>query len=471
MLEALNKMFMKTRWPTSALWPDRASLRRRIFGAGFWSLAGTGLSYAITFGSNLILTRLLAPEMFGVMAIATLVITVLTMLSDFGLIQNIIQSSRGSDSAYLNTAWAIQIIRGLLLWVLALCIALFLVAANLVGLLPQGSTYADTYLPYVIAVVSFSIIIDGFQSTKVSEATRYLSLGRITLIRTLGQIVGLICMFGWIFLIGRSIWALVAGTICSRMLTTPLTHIWLPGSTNRWQWDQSSFYEILHFGKWIFLSSILGLFANNADRILLGGFVSSATLGIYSIAALLIGAISQILTTIFAQVCYPALSEVARERPHELKRSMYDIHILTAPFAYFCSGILVVSGNTLIGLLYDSRYAAAGWMLEVLALGLLKIPFNLPQWCLLARGLAKEFTGLVAFQSICTIVLIPLGFHWFGLPGALWGLVASQLLYVPAIIYYQIKYDLLDPSKELILLPAFFAGMIVASGLNFAFGH
>jgi hypothetical protein len=68
-------------------------------------------------------------------------------------------------------------------------------------------------------------------------------------------------------------------------------------------------------------------------------------------------------------------------------------------------------------------------------------------------------------------VLIPLGFHFFGLPGALWGVVASQLSNVPAIIYFQIKYELFDLSKELILLPVFFAGIVLAKGLNLAVGY
>ena len=45
--------------------------------------------------------------MFGVMAIATLVMIGLAMFSDLGLRQNIIQSKRGGEFLYLNTAWAI----------------------------------------------------------------------------------------------------------------------------------------------------------------------------------------------------------------------------------------------------------------------------------------------------------------------------------------------------------------------------
>ena len=138
---------------------------------------------------------------------------------------------------------------------------------------------------------------------------------------------------------------------------------------------------------------------------------------------------------------------------------------------YFCSGLLVVSGNSLIMMLYDPRYANAGWMLEILAVGLLKIPFNLAMWSLLARGLARTFTGLIAFHVATMIVLIPLGFQLFGLPGAVWGVVASQLCNVPAIIYHQIKHGLFDLSRELILPPAFLAGVILAKGLALAVGH
>jgi len=449
---------------------NHVSLKRRILAAGSWSLAGYALNYAIRFGSSLVMTRLLVPEMFGVMTVAMMVMTGLAMFSDLGLKQNIIQSRRGSDSSYLNTAWVIQIIRGLLLWLLALGISLLVVAANQVGLVPKASVYSDPLLPPVIAVVSISSVFAGFQSTKFSEASRHLSLGRITQIQIAAQVIGLICMIGWV-LIDRSIWALVAGFTCSTIVTTLLSHTWLPGVANRWQWDRSAVHEIIHFGKWIFLSSILGFFTNNADRILLGGYVDSATLGIYSIAFTIVSSIVQILSTIIVEVSFAAFSEVARERSLELKRSLYRFHMLTASFTYFCSGLLIVSGNSLIRLLYDRRYAQAGWMLEVLAVGLLAVPFNLAIYCLLARGLPKIFTNLIAIRVVVTFVLIPLGFYFFGLPGALWAIVVSQLSSLPATIYYQLKYDLFDLSKELLLLPILFAGIILGTGFNLAIGH
>ena len=77
----------------------------------------------IRFGSNLVMTRLLMPEAFGVMSIATTVMVGLAMFSDLGLRQFIVQSSRGNDPSYLNTAWAIQILRGALLWVVSVAVS------------------------------------------------------------------------------------------------------------------------------------------------------------------------------------------------------------------------------------------------------------------------------------------------------------------------------------------------------------
>jgi O-antigen/teichoic acid export membrane protein len=435
------------------------SLKRRVLDAGFWSLFGFALSYPIRLGSSLLMTRLLVPEMFGVMAIATMVMTGLVMFSDVGLRPNIIHSARGNDPAFLNTAWVIQIIRGMLLWVLALCISLLISTASHLGLVPKGSAYADPYLPYVIAVVSISAVIGGFQSTKISEARRGLLLARVTQIQVLAQGTGLVCMIGWA-LMDRSIWALVAGGICSSVTTTVLSHLWLSGVPNRWHWETSAFFEIFHFGKWMLLSSILGFFANNADRMLLAGFVDSAMLGIYSIAFTICSLVTQVMNRIFSDVSFSAFSEVARDRSPELKRTLYRFHVVTASFGYFCAGALISSGDALIRLLYDPRYVRAGWMLEVLAVGLLAVPFNLAQFALLARGLPKIFTNLVAIHGPVAIVFVSLGFHFFGLPGALWGIVASQLSSVPVTIYYQLKYDLFELWTELFVLTTFFAGVI-----------
>ena len=98
-------------------------LRRKAISAGAWNLGALVTSQAIRLGGNLVMTRLLMPEMFGIIAIATTVLFVLHLLSDVGLRQNILQSTRGDDPEFLNTLWTVQIVRGFVLFALTLLLA------------------------------------------------------------------------------------------------------------------------------------------------------------------------------------------------------------------------------------------------------------------------------------------------------------------------------------------------------------
>ena len=212
----------------------------------------------------------------------------------------------------------------MVLWFFALSVGLLVFLADRFGLIPKNSAYADPRLPYVIAVLSFTALIGGFQSTKLFEASRNLALGYVAKFEIAAQVAGLLCMFGWVS-IDRSIWALVAGNICTALVAVLISHAWLPGVGNRWEWDKSALREIVHFGKWMFVSSILGFLVNSGDRLLLGGLISSTLLGIYVIAFAIFNSVEALLNKIINDISLSALSEVAREQPEKLKANYYQI--------------------------------------------------------------------------------------------------------------------------------------------------
>lgn len=449
---------------------DRISLKRRVLSASAWSIAGYGLSQIIRFGSNLLMTRLLVPEVFGIMAISSIVMVGLAMFSDLGLKQCVIQSKRGDDATFLNTAWVMQIIRGVVLWILASIVGMIVLLANFAGAVPKDTTYADPRLSYVIFALSFTALISGFQSTKLLEANRTLSLGFVTRMGIVVQVIGLLCTLAWV-LIDRSIWALVAGNIFGALLMALFTHIWLPGIRNRWEWDRSAFREIIQFGKWIFLSSILGFLVSNGDRLLLGGLVSATVLGVYTIAFSIFNSVEQLLNKFITDVLFSAFSEIARERPLELRRTYYKLQIVISSSIYFFSGVLMFSGQQLVDLLYDHRYQQAGWMLSALAIAIVAVSFNLGFTCLLALGLARLFAFAIAVRAMTLFVSVPLGFQFFGVTGAVWAIVLSYFSPLPLVIYYRIKCGLFDVFKELLLLTAWPAGVLVAKGVNLTVGN
>lgn len=444
-------------------------LKRRVFTASAWNLAGYGVSLTIRFGSNLIMTRLLVPEMFGVMAIATIVMVGLAMFSDLGLRQSIVQSRRGSDAAFLNTAWMLQILRGLVLWIAALIISEVLYYVNSIEMVPRDSVYSNPILPWVIAVLSFGTVISGFESTKLSEANRNLEFGRITQIEISTQIVGMICMLGWAAF-DRSIWALVLGGIVAMLLRTVLSHVWMAGNNNRWQWDRPAFLELVHFGKWIFLSSTLGFLVNSGDRLLLGWLVDSTVLGIYVIAYLIFGSIEQILTRIIDSVALPAFSEIARNQ-RDLKPAYYRFHTVIAAIAYFSAGALMISGEVLIDLLYDQRYSDAGWILKILAVALLAIPFRTTTQCFVALELPQLLLHVGGARLTALYLFTPICFYFFGLPGAIWCISLSNFSWLPIAFYFTARRGLLDLSKELALLAIVPLGAVIGLLFNAAVGR
>jgi O-antigen/teichoic acid export membrane protein len=429
---------------------SQISLKKRVLKAGLWSLAGFFFTSAIRFGSNLVLTRLLVPEMFGVMAVASTVLVGLHMFSDVGVKQNIIQSPRGNEPAFLNTAWRIQISRGFVLCFVALCVSTIIFFAGRAGIFPAETAYAAPILPMVISVLSISAIISGFESTKLFQASRGLALGSLTRVEISSQLIGLASTLCWTIL-DRSIWALVAGGIITSFARTILSHAWLPGVSNRREWDSAASKEIVTFGKWIVISSILGFFVNSGDRLLLGGMVDVRTLGQYVIATLFIASLEGILMKMMADVSFPSFSEVVRERPHDLKKHYYKFQFVIAIVAYFSAGVLMTFGRSLISLLYDQRYAASGWMLQILSAILLTVPFRLATESFLALGAPKLLSNVIIVRLIALLILVPAGFHFFGVEGALMGIVLSHFSYIPMIIRYNAKHSLLDPVKELLL--------------------
>jgi O-antigen/teichoic acid export membrane protein len=318
----------------------------------------------------------------------------------------------------------------------------------------------------VLAILSFAVAVSGFNSTKMFEASRQLALRRITLIDLAAQISGLTCMLAWVA-VDRSIWALVAGNFCWSVTMMLLSHAWLPGTPNCWAWDKSAFQEIFHFGKWIFTSSILSFLVSNGDRLLLGGMVDTTVLGVYVIAFLIVSSVEAALIRIIGAVTFPALSEIVRERPAHLKTNYYRLHAVVASFAYFCSGVLMMSGQSLINVLYDARYAQAGWMVEVLASALVIAPFQVSIQCFMALGKPQLNSSIFAVRLVSLFVAMPVGFHFFGLPGALWASVSSQFLCLPMIIFYNVRHGLFDLRQELLLLPVVLAGMGAGSLLAF----
>lgn len=445
-------------------------LKARVLGAGKWIVAGHVASLAIRFGTNLVLTRLLAPEMFGLMALVLVVSSGLAMLSDVGIRPIVVQSPRGDDPSFLNTAWTVQVIRGAMLWTAgaAVGLAIWWFARRFAA--ESGTVYADPQLPLVIAIYAFTQFIAGLLPAKLLSSRRRLLLARLTVLDLVAQLFAFV-----VTLVSAaaypSVWALVAGGVAGAAFRLSLTWVYLPGPACRFEWDRAAVREILSFGRWVFLSSSVAYLVTSGDRLMLGALVSPAELGIYSIAFLFASVPQTTLSQLMNHAAFPALSEIARSAPERIGEVYYRLRHPFDGLALVMMGVFAVAGESIIGLLYDPRYHAAGPILEVLALSAIAYRYQLADQCYLAMGRSDIVARIHVLRLVLLYSLVPMAFRIDGARAAIWAIALTPIISMPAMIYYKRKFGLLNLGQELVLLWPLVAGIACGGMIEFGIRH
>ncbi len=415
--------------------PVQASLKERILRAGGWTMLAYGCTLMLRLGNSLVLTRLLVPEVFGLIAIVTTIATVVMLLSDIGIRQAVVHSKHGDEPAMLNTAWTMQIVRGLLVWsVCALC-ALGLHLAGRAGLLPEGSVYAAPELPLLLALGTLSALILGFESTKRFTADRRIEQKRVVLIEFAAMVAATVVsvLLAWQL---RSVWAIIVGGLLGTVFSVVAGHLWLHGHPNRLAWDRSHARKIFGFGKWILASSLLYVMAINGDKLLLGLWVVPAVLGCYVIAQSLAQVLEMAVARVFTQVAAPAFADLVGHSPHRLREVYLRMRLPFDVLFIAAAGFIFAIGPWLVGVMYDPRYAQAGTMLQILSFVLVFARYGVSTSAYLALQMphAQVVMNLVRITSFC--VAVPASYHVFGVQGALWAIALHPLAIVPVVWWF-----------------------------------
>lgn len=440
------------------------SLKKRVSTSTAWVFAGHMSSQILRLASNLIMTRLLIPDMFGVMALVTVFMMGITMFSDVGLQQNIVQSKKGEDQSYLNTAWSVQIIRGVLIFLIALLLSIGLLISQQQNFLPDNSVYADPVLPYVLAVMSFTAVLAGFNSVNLFVLNRKLLVTKVISIELLSQATGLIIMVlvAWFW---REIWVLVLAGLISAVVKMMLSHHASLGERCRFVIDKQHLNDIIHFGKWIFLGSILGFLLSQGDRLFLGAWLTPEMLGIYSIAFFMANAAREIMKKLAGSVFYPMLSEVFRENPEKIKSVYYRLRLRVDFVTMTAAGFLASTGSVIIAFLYDDRYLESGWMFQVLSISIVFIGFNMAAACLMARGDSKSHAIMMMVTVGALFIGLPVAHNFYGLIGAVVFIALLDMANIPTTLYMMKRAGILNIKREFLMLPMFFVAYFLGNYL------
>lgn len=390
-------------------------------------------------GSNLILTRLLFPDAFGLMALVTMLVVGVIMMSDMGLAPSIMQNKRGDEPSFLNTAWSVRVmLHGF--YFVAMCLLAY----------PASVFYDAPELVQLVPAVGIALLMGAFVSPNVEYAMRHLNLGRVTLIDLASQAVGIAVMVIHAWLTG-SIWALVTGQVVTALVKPILVRHYLDGPATRPQWDPEAAHDLIHFGKWILLSSVCGFFLAQGDKLILGKYLSLEQLGIYNIGFFL-----ALFPVTFAEnVVGRAMIPVYRDTPPQesrqnfrtVQRMRFGLTVVVMSMVAFMG----LAGPWIVDLLYDERYLSAGMVVSAIACAqipqILGMSYN-P--AILAAGDSRRFSFLVMFRAAIMMTLMLIGAELYGLYGAIFGQMCAGWIMHVALVRLVIRHRVWDPVHDIL---------------------
>lgn len=307
-------------------------------------------------GSNMILAALLFPEAFGLMMLVNVFLIGLNLFSDTGMGPSIVRSKRGEEPAFYNTAFTIQVGRGVLLSVLCLLLA---------G--PYASWFGKHELVHLIQIGALTPLIVGFRSPHWFSVDRQQTLGRKVSIEIVAQFAGSLTMILWALATER-VESLVVGGVVQALVTTAASHIYLKGGPVRLHFEREASRELWSFGRWIFLSTALNFLAMQSDRLLMGGLLPGFWLGLFGIAIGLLSISSHLIQGLSASVVFPTWMNSQRMDPDE---HLWRMRRSRSALLWIALAVLVAisaGAPALFRLFYDDRYQGAILIIQLLCL-------------------------------------------------------------------------------------------------------
>ncbi|MEL6952852.1 MAG: oligosaccharide flippase family protein [Pseudomonadota bacterium] len=393
------------------------SLRGASLRSSLWTISGFGGESILRLGANLILTRLLAPDMFGLMALAMTFVTGVALMSDLGTSHSVVRSKRGDDPDFLATAWSVQVMRG--------CI---IATASVALAWPLAQVYEQPELFLILAALSFQPLIAGFNSVGFATQARKMQLGRVMLVNLAAQATITVVMILFALAL-QSVWALVVGTLMGAVAKMVLSHLLLERHPIRFHLEREALGEIIRFGRWVLLSTLFTFLGGRGITAVHGALVPLDVLGVLAVSTVLIRAFETLVQKLLTAVGFSAFARVLRERPEDLPKILANVR---NKFLTVCVlGFVLVSfiSQPLIDFLYDERYALAGSFLAIQALnGGLRVLVRPYQEVMLASGDSRLHAAVMFCSASVGILGTIAGYFLLDIYGMLAGMGLAALV-------------------------------------------
>ncbi len=327
-----------------------AGTKQSVVKGAAWIGLGRIVLAMLGFVSTVILARLLMPEDFGLVAIASAAAMMVATVTELPLSQAIIHHDDPDDD-HLHTIWTFGLLKGLAMF------ALIAIAAK-----PLAIAYGDPRLTNLLLVLAVSAALGSIQNPSLALFEREMVFWQNVILDLLDKVCGLVVSVAIAYLF-QSYWALVLGVLTSAVVRVTMSYLLRP---YRPRVTLSKARELLSFSIWLTFGSWVQALNWRADPLVIGSFVTPALLGFYTVGNRVTSmAVGQVLGPI-ASVLFPALSRMKHDLP-KLRRAYLRVQAITCAIAFPMAAGLIVLAEPIVLLVLGEKWLPAVPLIQGIA--------------------------------------------------------------------------------------------------------
>ena len=372
-----------------------------------WSTIEVVVKRVFDFFVKLVLARLLFPEEFGIVGMATVFTSFIQVLSEMGVGSALIQRKKEDikDIHFQTVFWTS------LVWSIFMYILVILVVNPFVS-----EFYKEPLLLQIVPILSLPILFSSVNIINKSQLMRALDFKKLAFVNNISSIIA---GFGAIILAFNSfgIWALVFNVVFPFLVAMPLFFLatrWKP----KFEWDKTAFKQIFGFGVFTFGTTIILNISANIDYLIIGKLVNAAALGAYTLAFMLTGLVSSQVTSMLNRVMFPFYSSIQSDIT-KVKGYYLKVVGYYAVLIYPIMLALIVLAGPIISVFFGDKWVDTKIPLRILAVAVL-INVLTSSYNLLFRSIGKprlEMKILFFILIFATLPAVIIGGYYYGIRG------------------------------------------------------
>lgn len=398
---------------------------KRAFIGISWMSGFRVVSRVIATGRGVLLARILTPAQFGVFGIASVILSLLEILTETGINVFLIQE-KSDINKFVSSAWLVSILRGVFI-----CLVLIIATPLIINFFNMPDLQRFLFL------ISLVPLIRGFINPAIVKYQKELEFKKEFWLRIAIYIFDSAISIVFALILTDAIgfvWGLIAGALLEVILSFILFKPW-----PLLKFEFNFVKKIINRGKWVTAYGVFNYLAKEGDSIIVAKLLGATSVGIYkmgySLSTLPISEISDVVN----KVVFPVYSKISEEKERLLKAFTKTLLAVSVPIVIL-SLIIFFLPRIFFEILLTPKWGDVVIILKILVVyGMLRGISGLSSSLFLALGKQNFVAGMTFTRFfILAVTIIPLTTN-YGIVGASFSALLSALLELPLIGFYVLR--------------------------------